>query len=248
MADDKKYDDETQKFYDENKDMIDRILAGGKECPSDGSEKAYLEEVLRRAAFERRMRMEYEAERARREAFDKAERVYGDIKYGCGRAGEAFDESRERLRDRFRRETDYLSDMLETEGDRFRDGTRRAKDYAKSRFDEDMAHMRESRDKAKAIFNESLNEYVAPFSDAQFQRHLFGAGIELWMAFNAFVRSAPLPDAIKHAFVEADENRNAEWCRKSPSCRAKEETKAEHESEDVQKRKIQITPLKKGDE
>jgi hypothetical protein len=57
MAEDKKLDKETQKFYDENKEMIDRILSQSK-AESEDSEKAYLEEMLRRAAFERRMRLE----------------------------------------------------------------------------------------------------------------------------------------------------------------------------------------------
>ena len=128
MADEKKYDEETQKFYDENKEMIDKILSKSKEEGAE-SEKEYLEEMLRRAAFERRMRMEYEAEKARRQAFDGAEKAYSDYRYGRGRTEEAFEEGRDHMREFSRRQGDYLMDLLYDGGDRAREEFDRGRRY-----------------------------------------------------------------------------------------------------------------------
>ena len=72
MSEDKKKDEETKKFYEENKEMIDRIIAQKTEL-----EDPYLVEAIRRAAFERKMRLEYEAEKARREILAKAQKEAG---------------------------------------------------------------------------------------------------------------------------------------------------------------------------
>ena len=93
MSEDKKNDEATQKFYEENKEMIDRIIAQKKE-----SEDPYLAEAIRRAAFERKMRLEYEAERARRAAFEKADELYADAQYARDRTEEAFEEARDHFR------------------------------------------------------------------------------------------------------------------------------------------------------
>ena len=90
MSEDKKKDEETKKFYEENKEMIDRIIAQKTEA-----EDPYLVEAIRRAAFERKMRLEYEAEKARRAAFEKADDLYEDAQYARGRTEEAFEEARD---------------------------------------------------------------------------------------------------------------------------------------------------------
>ena len=153
MAEDKKMDKETQKFYDENKEMIDRIIAQSKAESAD-SEKAYLEEMLRRAAFERRMRLEYEAEKARRKAFEDADTAYTDMKYGRERTEAAFEEARDHFRDYGRAQGDYFFDLLFEEADRARSNFERARSYARERREEDRAARAEARDRCRQRFNE----------------------------------------------------------------------------------------------
>ncbi|MCQ2079532.1 MAG: hypothetical protein MJZ38_05730 [archaeon] len=225
MSDEKRFDDETQRFYDENKEMIDRILAQSRE--TGGSDAAYAEEMVRRAAFERRARMEYEAERARREAFDKADAAYSDFKYGRDRTMQAMEESRDHLRDYSRRQGDYLLNMLFEELDHMRDTAFRGRQYVHDRYASDRDAARESRDHLRQMFNEGFDDVFGPISDTQFQKHMFGAGLELWMAFNALVRSAPFPDSVKDAFNSAENSKNAEFCSKNPACGRRESSEPE---------------------
>lgn len=221
MEDDKKYDEETQKFYEENKEMIDRILAKNREDGTD-KDKAYMDEMMRRAAFERRMRAEMEAEKARRKAFEGADRAYSDYLYGRERTEEALDEGRDHLRDYSRRQRDYISDMLYDEADRVRDGMDRGRRYAEDRYDEDLERLRDARDRTRQAVNDGFDDVFGPLTDSRFQKHLVGAGLEMWMALNALVRAGPLPESVKNAFTEADKNKNAEFCTKNEYCRKRE--------------------------
>ena len=238
MADEKKYDEETQKFYDENKEMIDKILSKSKEEGAE-SEKAYLEEMLRRAAFERRMRMEYEAEKARRQAFDGAEKAYSDYRYGRGRTEEAFEEGRDHMREFSRRQGDYLMDLLYDGGDRAREEFDRGRRYFEDRYEEDSGRMRYARDTARRAFNDGFNDIFGPFCDPRFQKHLIGAGLEMWMALNSLIKAGPFPDSVKEAFEGADRNRSAEFCRKNEYCEKKP-------SEKNKPQQIKIVPTDKG--
>ncbi len=238
MSDEKKYDEETQKFYEQNKEMIDRIIAAEK-----GEDDPYMSEMLRRAAFERRMRLEYEAEKARREAFKTAEKVYDDYEYARDRTIDAYEQNRDRFRGYAREQSDYFYDMMTEEFDHFRDQAKRGRQYFKERYDEDKDIFRESRDNARRRFNEGFDEVFAPFTNEQFQKHLVGAGLEMWMALNALVRSAPLPDSVKEAFASAEANKNREFCTKNPDCAKK--PAAEKEDAPANAKQIKITPVKK---
>ncbi len=238
MADEKKYDEETQKFYDENKEMIDKILSKSKEEGAE-SEKAYLEEMLRRAAFERRMRMEYEAEKARRQAFDGAEKAYSDYRYGRGRTEEAFEEGRDHMREFSRRQGDYLMDLLYDEGDHAREEFDRGRRYFEDRYEADSGRMRYARDTARRAFNDGFNDIFGPFCDPRFQKHLIGAGLEMWMALNSLIKAAPFPDSVKEAFEGADRSRSSEFCRKNEYCEKKP-------SEKNKPQQIKIVPTDKG--
>ena len=237
MSEDKKKDEETQKFYEENKEMIDRIIA-----QRTASEDPYLAEAVRRAAFERRMRLEYEAEKARRAAFEKADDLYDDAQYARGRTEEAFEEARDHFRNYSREQADYIYDMMTESFDRARDMARRGRKEFLDRYEEDRATMKESREHAKQMFNDGFDEIFSPFTDEQFQKHVVGAGLEFWMALNALVRAAPLPDSLKNAFANADLNRSREYCAKNPECRKKPSDAPKDEAEP---RPIKITPVKK---
>ena len=76
-------------------------------------------------------------------------------------------------------------------------------------------------------FNEEFDEFFGPFSDTGFQKHLVGAGLELWMALNALIRAGPFPDSVKDAFTEADRNKNAEFCVKNEQCDKKSSKRAD---------------------
>ncbi len=219
--------------------MVDRIIAAEK----DG-EDPYLSEMLRRAAFERRMRLEYEAEKTRREAFKNAEKAYDDYEYARDRTIDAYEENRDRLRGYAREQSDYFYDMMTDEFDHFRDQAKRGRQYFKERYEEDKDIFRESRDNARARFNEGFDEVFAPFTNEQFQKHLVGAGLEMWMALNALVRCSPLPDSVKEAFAEADANKNREFCTKNQDCPRKPADKAEKEPP-ANAKQIKITPVKK---
>ena len=238
MSEEKNYDEEAQKFYDENKEMIDRIIAQKKE-----SEDPYLAEAIRRAAFERRMRLEYEAEKARRAAFEKADEFYADTQYARDRTEEAFEEARDHFRTYSREQADYIYDMMAESLDRARENAKRRRQYFLDRYEEDKELFKESREHAKQMFNEGFDEVFSPLADEQFQKHVVGAGLEFWMALNALIRAAPLPDSLKNAFVNADNNRNSEFCAKNPSCKKKPAEESEDKGE--KPKAIKITPAKK---
>ena len=237
MSEDKKNDEATQKFYEENKEMIDRIIAQKKE-----SEDPYLAEAIRRAVFERKMRLEYEAERARRAAFEKADELYADAQYARDRTEEAFEEARDHFRSYSREQADYIYDMMNERYERARENARRRRKEYMDHYEEDRAMFKESCDHARKMFNDGFDEVFSPFTDEQFQKHVVGAGLEFWMALNALIRAAPLPDSLKEAFVNADANRNAEFCNKNPECKKKP---AAPKTGDAEPKPIKITPVKK---
>ena len=111
--------------------------------------------------------------------------------------------------------------LLFEEADRARSNLDRARRYARERYDEERASHAESRERMRQRFNEEFDEFFGPFSDTGFQKHLVGAGLELWMALNALVRAGPFPDSVKEAFTEADRNKNAEFCVKNEQCSKK---------------------------
>lgn len=240
MSEEKKNDEETQKFYEENKEMIDRIIA-----QRTGSDDPYLAEAVRRAAFERRMRLEYEAEKARRAAFEKADEIYADAQYARDRTEEAFEEARDHIRSYSRDQADYFYDMMTENLDRARENARRRRQYFRDRYEEDRAAFRESREHARQMFNDGFDEFFAPFTDEQFQKHVVGAGLEFWMALTALIRAAPLPDSLKDAFVNADLNKNSEFCSKNPECRKKPASAPAAKSDEAKPKPIKITPVKK---
>lgn len=237
MSDEARYDEETQKFYEENKEMIDKILAQRKD-DADEKNRAYFEEMARRAAFEKKARMEYEAEKLRREAFDRADKAYSDFRYGMDRTAQALEESRDRVRDYSRRQGDYLLNLIFEEMDRVRDEAYRGRQYAREHYASDMDLFRESRDRVRQKFNEGFDEVFGPVSDTQFQKHMFGAGLELWMAFNALIKSAPVPDSVKEAFTAAESNKNAEFCTKNPNCGRSESSGSDAPSSGLRSIKI----------
>ena len=235
MSDDKKMDEETREFYEKNKDMIDRIVGKG-----DDSERAYLEEMLRRKAFERRMRMEYEAERLRRKAFDESDQLYSDLMDGRERTEKAFDEARDHFRDYARREGEYFRDMFYEEADRLREERDRYRGYLMDRYEEDRAARRQYRDRVKRAVDDELNEIFEPFGNPGFQKHMVGAGLELWMALQAFIKAAPLPDGVKEAFTTTVDNSSQEFCRKNEHCGNRKEPA------DDDSRRIKISTKGKG--
>lgn len=199
MSDEKKYDEETQKFYDENREMIEKILAQERD--------PRIEEMLRRKAFEEKMRLEYEAEKARRAAFEKMDEIYSDAKDAFGKAECAFNETRDHLRSFSHDQSSYIYDLMKEQFERARTDAKRGKEYAK-----------EYGERFKNKANEKFDEYFTPFTDDQFQRHMVGAGLEIWMALNALIKASPLPDSMKNAFVNAEKNKNQEFCVKNQEC------------------------------
>lgn len=241
MSDEKKYDEETQKFYDENREMIEKILAKEKES-SGGRDLKYVEEMAKRAAFEAKMRTAFEAEKARRMAFVRADQLHSDMIDARICTEEAYEEARDHAVKYGREQADYFYDLMEEEFDRIRAKARRSREYARRCYEEDREEFREFRERTRGRANEGFDEFFRPFTDEHFQKHLVGAGLEFWMALNAFVRAAPLPDSLKEAVAAADLNKNKEFCSKNQDC-PKKPASGEATPGDV--RKITITPIKK---
>lgn len=242
MTDEKKFDEDALKFYEDNKEMIDRIIAARERETSD-SEEEYLEEMKRRAEFEEKMRLECEAEKARRMAFDNTEKAYGDYRYGRGRTEEAFEEGRDHMRDFARRQGEYLRDVLYEGGDRARDEFDRGRKYFEERYEADAERRKYVRDTARRVFNDGFNDVVGPFCDPHFQKHLVGAGLEAWMALGSLILASPLPDTVKEAFEGADRNRSNEFCRKNEYCEKK--PSAKKPSDNAGPTPIKIVPVDK---
>ena len=82
--------------------------------------------------------------------------------------------------------------------------------------------------KAQAKIEETNEEIEHTFKrvfDAVFspevQKHVVGAGIEMMLGFNAFLKAIPVPDKVQpyiDKVVEARENASAAYCAKNPDC------------------------------
>lgn len=245
MSDERTYDEETQKFYDENREMIEKIIAQQKSSRMR-DDLEYLEEMSKRAAFEAKMRAEFEAEKARRQAFVRADQLHSDMIDARICTEEAFEEAQRHIHNYSRKQMDSVFDMMTEQFDHLRATARRGREYAERCYEEDKEFLFETRDRVRENVNEGLDDILKPLTNTQFQKHLVGAGIEMWMALNSLIRAAPVPESIKDAFSATDKNKNSAFCSKNEYCKKRPTNRTEEKPADpVQPQQIKITPIKK---
>ncbi len=263
---DRRYDDpDLQKFADENREMIEKLLAEEKarkeKARAEEAARAEAEDNARRTAQRRyeeamaRDRMAA-AERGLREA---GERGYDGYRYARDRTAAAFDEGRDFARDFVRDQADYAYDAARESRERLRARMEEERLYAYEAMEERRARMREDRERMRRYVTEDLSDAFGFFADPKFQQHLVGAGLEMWMALNSLIRNSPAPDFVKDFMQGADRNKNVEYCRKNEYCRSKKNPDAPRyreggedydkasEDADAGPEPIKITPVKKTD-
>ncbi len=269
MADGKRYDDpEIQKFADENREMIEKILAQEKareeaeaKARMEACRKAYEEDMAyeqemrarrdaqRRyeAAMAREERAAYMADHMERTARDAGERAYDSYLYARSRTEDALGEGRDRTRAFLRDRADYAYDAACEERDRLRARMEEERRYFYDAMDDGRAKFREDRERLRKNVNEDLSDTFGFFADPKFQQHLVGAGLEMWMAFNSLLKSSSAPEFMKDFMSNADRNKNVEYCRKNEYCRSKKNPDAPR-NRDGGLQPIAITPSSEKEE
>lgn len=214
VEEDRKYEDpDLQKFADENRDMIEKLLAEEKarneraKAAGEGAEHS-----ARRTAQQR-----YEEAMVR----EAGERGYDRYRYARDRTADAFDEGRDFARDFVRDQTDYAYNAVREGRERMRARMDEERLYAYEAMEERRARMREDRDRLRRHVNEDLSDAFGLFANPKFQQHLVGAGLEMWMAFNSLISGSSAPDFVKDFMQDADRSKNVEYCRKNEYCRSK---------------------------
>ena len=198
--------DEVREFYENNKEMVDRIIAEQKQ------------EVPR----EERFREDYL------------------------RALDAVDKLRDTMTGFVSEQSEYMDRFSRREYERFRVHQELEIERARARAAERRARMREEMLIARDRFSEDMDDAFGFLADPDFQRHVIGAGMEMFAAFNALIQSGPFPESFKSAARMGDLSRNTEFCRKNPDCRARRTADAE-DAPAEKPRSVKINVTKKDD-
>ncbi len=235
MSDDgKTYDDpEMEKFFAEHRDMIERILAQERARAS-----AAAEDVRR----ETESRMAYEREMARSRLEEGGERAYSAYRTGRDRTEGAFNEGRDHLRQFSDEQADYAFDAFREERARARRMAEEERDYVMQAAAEERARIRVEAERQRARADEAAAKFMTTVTDPQFQQHLVGAGMEMFMAMNSLIRASPLPDAFKAAADQTDRNKNTAYCRKNPYCEKKSPAQRQRAADEAGVQRIEILP------
>ena len=200
-------DEDIRKFEEENKEMIDRIIAKRK-AEEEAADRARFEEM--RGRIEEQERRASADERYRAAMAREAEGAYS-----------AFGDARDRAADFARDQEEYAYRRSREARDRIRDRYADERRYAFDAADEARANIRDDVDRIRRYANEDMERVFSPFTDPKFQQHLVGAGLEAWMALNSLLRSSNAPEFMKDFADSADRSKNIEYCRKNEYCRSK---------------------------
>ena len=220
--DDKKYDDpEMEKFFTEHRDMIERILAQERERAAAAAADVR-REAESRAAYER------ELARSR-------------LQEGGERAGDAYRDSRNRAENAFNDGRDHFRQFADEQADYAYDAARAERERARRvAAEEERARVRAEAARQKDHVDEATGKVLSVMTDPQFQQHLMGAGMEMFMAASALLRASPVPDSVKQAADRADRNKNTEYCRKNPYCQKKTPSQRQRTAGETGVRKIEV--------
>jgi len=176
-------DQETEEFYAQNKEIIDRIIAEKTAKASEDPEERFRRDYLRTL--------------------------------------DALDELRDTMTGFASRQTSYADKYLDDEFERIRARRELESERARLRAEEARLRLREEAYRARDRAGQDFDEVFGFLADPAFQRHIVGAGMELFAAINAMIQSGPFPETIKTASRNGDISRNTEFCRKNPDCSRK---------------------------
>lgn len=198
-------EDELKRFREENRDMIERILAEEREKARSEEESRKARILAKREELEK-LRMELEELSAQ-----EADRAYRHAR-----------ESRERRKDIMREEADRAYRDLRESRERARIYSEAEREYAIRRMDEARSRFKENRDIIRDRVGEDVSDTFGFLNDPQFQKHLVGAGLEAFAALNSLVKASPvIPDEFKDAVDDFEQNKNKAYCRKNEHCYSK---------------------------
>ena len=91
------------------------------------------------------------------------------------------------------------------------------KEYLKNSAKKAQAKIEETNEEIEHTFKRVFDAVFSP----EVQKHVVGAGIEMMLGFNAFLKAIPVPDKVQpyiDKVVEARENASAAYCAKNPDC------------------------------
>ena len=97
-------------------------------------------------------------------------------------------------------------------------------DTAKVAAEEEFELVRNFAKDTKQKTEQFFEGMISALSDPEVQKHFATAGIEILMAIDAVVRSAPMPDRFREAAEKAKDARDAAthtYCQKNPDCAAR---------------------------
>ncbi|MCQ2070653.1 MAG: hypothetical protein MJZ68_05955 [archaeon] len=235
MSDEQRYDDpEMQRFYEENREKIDRLFAEEKERSriiEEARARAYFDEL--EAQKEEEMRRYEELRKAREEElrrkYDEYYATYGAPRsektsdteeVPRDRVDDVFDRI-DKARERAEKTEAYAREVYLEERARIKARMEEQREKARISYEERKEEIGETVDRIRDRVNEGLDNTFGFVNDPKLQQHMVGAGLEMWMALNALVKAGPFPNFMKETLENADRNKNVEYCRKNSYCRSK---------------------------
>ncbi len=159
----------------------------------------------------------------------------------------AVDELRDTLVRYGREQYDFVDARLREDEEIFRAREELRAERARIRFEE--ARLR-AREESRRFRDEAWEEFDGTFSflsDPIFQKHMIGAGMELFAAFNAMVQNGPFPESFKSMARSVDVSRTEEFCKKNPRCHYRNPADDADSAEEKGPVKIPVTKKEPGD-
>ena len=141
-------------------------------------------------------------------------------------------------------ERDIYTDAVMRERIRARERVREEYHMNRAFLEEDAQWAKDRTTEAKEKMDEIAGKAVGTLTDAEVQQHLFGAGMEMFMAVNSLIKAAPVPDSVKEAINRTERNKDAEYCKKNSHCNARNQHK-EKKHDDVERIHITDSDVKK---
>lgn len=136
--------------------------------------------------------------------------------------------NRDMIEKLLKEEREKIKKAVEDESFGARKFTESQEEMALEAFYKNKQEFEQFADVQKKKAEQTAQSFVMMIMDPEFQKHMVSAGMELMMAFEALIRSAPLPDFAKEAAEKAQETRDnvsKTYCEKNPDCVKRTSTK-----------------------
>ncbi len=158
----------------------------------------------------------------------------------------ALDELRDTMVKYGREQYDFVDARLREDEEIIRAREQLRMERARIRMEEAKLRAREESRRFRDEAWEEFDDVFSFLNDPSFQKHVIGAGMELFAAFNAMVQNGPFPDSFKSMARSVDINRTEEFCRKNPRCHYRAGDEAEEApAENREPVKVTVTRKKK---